>query len=137
MRALWKALDFPGHNSLTGKATVPDQAAVIDAVARRDQTRVVDGLTAANDLGLTTAVPARVPSTATACNVQGSWRLLWATLWEGATCLDGGDPSQTSAVRHEPLTELRFATTLALRASWRAWSPRKSSTVGTAVVGRA
>jgi hypothetical protein len=40
---------------------VPDQAAVIDAVARRDQTRiVVDGLTAANDLGLTTAVPARV-----------------------------------------------------------------------------
>lgn len=52
---------FPGKNSLTGKPTVPDQAAVIDAVARRDQTRVVvDGLTAANDLGLTTAVPARV-----------------------------------------------------------------------------
>ena len=52
---------LPQHNSLTGKPTVPDQAAVIDAVARRDQTRVVvDGLTAANDLGLTTAVPARV-----------------------------------------------------------------------------
>ena len=52
---------FPRHNSLTGKPTVPDQAAIIDAVARRDQTRViVDGLTAANDLGLTTAVPARV-----------------------------------------------------------------------------
>lgn len=34
---------------------------MIDAIARRDQTRVVvDGLTAANDLGLTTAVPARV-----------------------------------------------------------------------------
>jgi hypothetical protein len=49
------------HNSLTGKPTEPDQAAVIDAVARRDQTRVVvDGLTAANDLGLTSAVPARV-----------------------------------------------------------------------------
>jgi len=52
---------FPDHNSLTGKPTVPEHAAVIDAVARRDQARVVvDGLTAANDLGLTTAVPARV-----------------------------------------------------------------------------
>jgi Family of unknown function (DUF6088) len=31
------------------------------SIARRDQTRVVmDGLTAANDLGFTTAVPARV-----------------------------------------------------------------------------
>jgi hypothetical protein len=52
---------LPRQNSLTGKPTVADQAAVIDAVARRDQTRVVvDGLTAANDLGLTTAVPARI-----------------------------------------------------------------------------
>jgi hypothetical protein len=52
---------LPGHSSLTKKPTVPGHAAVIDAVARRDQTRVVvDGLTAANDLGLTTAVPARV-----------------------------------------------------------------------------
>ena len=51
----------PRKSALTGKATNPDQKAVIDAVARRDQTRVVvDGLTAANDLGLTTAVPARV-----------------------------------------------------------------------------
>ena len=51
----------PGHNSLTGNPTVPGQGAIIDAVARRDQVRiVVDGLTAANDLGLTTAVPARV-----------------------------------------------------------------------------
>ena len=51
----------PRKNALTGKPTSPDQKAVIDAVARRDQTRVVvDGLTAANDLGLTTAVPARV-----------------------------------------------------------------------------
>lgn len=48
-------------NRLTGKATVPDPRAVIDAVARRDQARVlVDPMTAANDLGLTTAVPARV-----------------------------------------------------------------------------
>ena len=50
-----------GHNSLTGNPTVPNHAAIIDAVARRDQIRVVvDGLTAANDLHLTTAVPARV-----------------------------------------------------------------------------
>ncbi len=46
---------------LTGKPTHPDQKAVIDAIVRRDQTHVVvDGLTAANDLGFTTAVPARV-----------------------------------------------------------------------------
>ncbi|MBA2301647.1 MAG: hypothetical protein H0W08_03340 [Acidobacteria bacterium] len=52
---------LPSHNALTGGQTVPHQAAIIDAVARRDQVRVViDGLTAANDLGLTTAVPARV-----------------------------------------------------------------------------
>ncbi len=48
-------------NPLTGKTTVPDHNTIIDSVARRDQIRVVkDGLTAANDLGLTTAVPARV-----------------------------------------------------------------------------
>ena len=51
----------PGTNRLTGKPTTPDVRAIVDAVARRDQTRiVVDGLTAANDLGLTTAVPARI-----------------------------------------------------------------------------
>jgi Family of unknown function (DUF6088) len=51
----------PRKSALTRNPTHPDQKAVIDAVARRDQTRVVvDGLTAANDLGLTTAVPARV-----------------------------------------------------------------------------
>jgi hypothetical protein len=34
---------------------------VIEALARRDQTRMlVDGLTAANDLGLTDAIPSRV-----------------------------------------------------------------------------
>jgi hypothetical protein len=51
----------PNINGLTGKPTTPEVRAVLDAVARRDQTRIlVDGLTAANDLGLTTAVPARV-----------------------------------------------------------------------------
>jgi Family of unknown function (DUF6088) len=52
--------DKPGMNKLTGKPTYPDYRNVIDALARRDQLRmVVDGLTAANDLGLTDAVPAR------------------------------------------------------------------------------
>lgn len=53
--------DQPRKNELTGRPTVPDYRAVIRAVTRRDQARaVVDGMTAANDLGLTTAVPARI-----------------------------------------------------------------------------
>ena len=53
--------DKPRVSGLTGKPNAPDSSAVVDAIARRDQIRyVVDGLTATNDLGLTTAVPARV-----------------------------------------------------------------------------
>jgi hypothetical protein len=53
--------DRPGVNSLTKQALAPDYRQVLTALARRDQARMlVDGLTAANDLGLTTAVPARV-----------------------------------------------------------------------------
>jgi len=53
--------DQPAINSLTKRPTTPDYRAVVDALARRDQTRLlVDGMTAANDLGLTDAVPARV-----------------------------------------------------------------------------
>ena len=53
--------DRPGINSLTKRPTRPDYRAVIDAIARRDQLRLlVDGMTAANDFGLTDAVPARV-----------------------------------------------------------------------------
>ena len=53
--------DQPRKNELTGRPTVPDYRAVIRAVTRRDQARaVIDGMTAANDLGLTTAVPARI-----------------------------------------------------------------------------
>ena len=53
--------DRPASNRLTGRPNPPDPRSVIDAVARRDQIRVlVDGLTAANDLGLTDAVPARI-----------------------------------------------------------------------------
>lgn len=53
--------DLPRLNQLTGKPTSPDYTAVIDAVARRDKIRLLlDGLTSANQLGLTTAVPGRV-----------------------------------------------------------------------------
>ena len=53
--------DQPRKAGLTGDGTVPDYRAVIRAVTRRDQARVVlDGMTAANELGLTTAVPARI-----------------------------------------------------------------------------
>lgn len=53
--------DLPTVNRLTQQATVPDYRAIVDAIARRDQLRLlVDGMTAANDLGLTDAVPARV-----------------------------------------------------------------------------
>ena len=53
--------DRPTHNPLTAKPSVPDYREVISAVMRRDQARmIVDGMTAANDLGLTTAVPAKI-----------------------------------------------------------------------------
>ena len=53
--------DCPATSSLTKRPWTADYRQVLDALARRDQVRMlVDGLTAANDLGLTTAVPARV-----------------------------------------------------------------------------
>lgn len=53
--------DTPKLNSLTKRPSAPDYRAVIDAIARRDNLRLlVDGMTAANDLGLTDAVPAHV-----------------------------------------------------------------------------
>lgn len=53
--------DQPRKSGLTGCPAVPDYRAVIRAVSRRDQARtIIDGMTAANDLGLTTAVPARI-----------------------------------------------------------------------------
>ena len=53
--------DRPRINKLTGKPATADYRAIIEAVARRDKTRVlVDGMTAANDLGLSEAVPGRV-----------------------------------------------------------------------------
>jgi hypothetical protein len=53
--------DIPKLNRLTGKPTYPNPRDVIDALARRGNLRVVvDGITAANDLRLTDAVPARI-----------------------------------------------------------------------------
>lgn len=53
--------DRPAINRLTKRPTTPDYRVVVEAIARRDQLRMlVDGMTAANDLGLTDAVPARV-----------------------------------------------------------------------------
>jgi len=53
--------DRPAINRLTRKPSVPDYRQILDALSRRDQIRMlVDGMTAANDLGLTDAVPARV-----------------------------------------------------------------------------
>ncbi|AMP02085.1 MULTISPECIES: DUF6088 family protein [Collimonas] len=53
--------DRPKWNNLTKRPTSPDYRAVVEAIARRDQLRLlIDGMTAANDLGLTNAVPARV-----------------------------------------------------------------------------
>lgn len=53
--------DCPRTNSLTGKAAAPDYISVIDAVGRRDQVRVlIDGMTAANELGISNAVPGQV-----------------------------------------------------------------------------
>ncbi len=53
--------DKPSFNSLMKRSNPPNPREVIDAIARRDKIRVlIDGMTAANDLGLTNAVPARI-----------------------------------------------------------------------------
>jgi len=53
--------DRPKTNQLTRTESVPDYRAVIEAVARRDKARfVIDGMTAANTLGITNAVPAKI-----------------------------------------------------------------------------
>lgn len=53
--------DRPKINRLTGQKEAPDYHAIIDAVARRDQVRILlDGMSCANDLGLTNAVPGQV-----------------------------------------------------------------------------
>lgn len=57
----WGLYDQFRINNLTGQPAAPDYHKVIDAVSRRDQVRLLlDGMTAANDLGLTNAVPGKV-----------------------------------------------------------------------------
>lgn len=53
--------DKPKINSLTGLPNPPDYRKLIEAIARRAQLRLlIDGMTCANDLGLTNAVPGQV-----------------------------------------------------------------------------
>ena len=53
--------EIPEDNRLTEKLAYPNPRDVTDALAGEGKVRVVvDGLTAANDLGLTDAVPARI-----------------------------------------------------------------------------
>jgi len=53
--------DKPVINRLTKKPSIPDYRELINVLSRRDQSRMlIDGMSAANDLGLTDAVPARV-----------------------------------------------------------------------------
>jgi len=53
--------DVPRVNALTGKQSTPNYTAIIEAVARREKARFLpDGITAASQLGLTNAVPAKV-----------------------------------------------------------------------------
>jgi len=62
LRRLSRGLyDMPTINTLTGKPTNADPRDVVDAIARASRGGVlVDGLTAANDLGFSDAVPARI-----------------------------------------------------------------------------
>ena len=53
--------DKPAVSRLTKKPKAPDYHQLLQVVERRDQCRIlVDGMTAANDLGLTDAVPSRI-----------------------------------------------------------------------------
>jgi hypothetical protein len=53
--------DQPTVNILTGQPSAPDYSKVIDAIHRCKNIRIlIDGIVAANDLGLTNAVPGKV-----------------------------------------------------------------------------
>lgn len=53
--------DQPHVNKLTGLLTTPDYQGIIAAIGRRNQVRIlIDGITAANALGLTNAVPGQI-----------------------------------------------------------------------------
>lgn len=53
--------DRPRMNPLLRRVGGPDYLAIVEAIARRDRARLMpDGITAANEIGLTNAVPAKV-----------------------------------------------------------------------------
>ncbi|MCY4099865.1 MAG: DUF6088 family protein [Rhodobacteraceae bacterium] len=53
--------DKPSRNDLTQQFNPPDPYQVIEAISRRDKIRILmDGITAANNLGFTNAVPAKI-----------------------------------------------------------------------------
>ena len=113
--------DQPRTNQLTGRAAVADYISVIDAVGRRYQVRILpDGMTAANDLGLTNAVPGQViihtdgrlrPIVLDNLIIQfkltAPSKLFWAgrpaasivqaLYWDELKCNDSTDPSVVSA----------------------------------------
>jgi hypothetical protein len=68
-------------NSLTKKAVAPDYRAIVDAIVRRDQLRLlVDGMTAANDLSLTDARrrPIQLDNLTITFKLAAPSRLYWA-----------------------------------------------------------
>jgi len=51
----------PTYNPITRRTNAPDPSQVLAALERRDATpMLIDGMTAANELGFTTAVPAKI-----------------------------------------------------------------------------
>ncbi|WP_247896512.1 DUF6088 family protein [Azospirillum argentinense] len=94
--------DIPRVSTLTGKPSSPDHTAVIDAVAVRDGARMlVDGITAANVLGLTNAVPAHI-TVMTDARLQpvnlGELNIVFKTA-SPASWLGRGDRRRTSCRR--------------------------------------
>jgi hypothetical protein len=53
--------DIPRINNLTNQPNAPDYQKIINAIAQRDQVRIlIDGLTCANELGLTNLVSGKI-----------------------------------------------------------------------------
>ena len=74
--------DKPSVSKLTGKMVFPPRASFIDAIARRDKLRVlVDGMTAANDLGLTTADFKRISAKTAFWAGRPAMRVIQALTW--------------------------------------------------------
>jgi Family of unknown function (DUF6088) len=73
--------DQPHMNALTHKPAVADYRSIINAVGRRDQVRIlIDGITAANDLGLTNAVPGQMALLRKINYGEGYWGCLFCKL---------------------------------------------------------